>query len=355
MTARSILLAVLAALGCAGAAQASTLDEVKKRGVVNCGVSTGLIGFSAQDSAGQWSGFDVDFCRALAAAIFNDPTKVAFTPLSASERFEALKAGKVDLLSRNSTWTLDREASLGLLFGVVTYYDGQGFMAVRKPGIESALELSGATVCVQAGTTSQLNLADYFRANSMTYKEVSKPTSGEALAALEAGECDVLTSDQSALFAERLKLRDPAGAVILPDIISKEPLGPVVRADDVGWFNIVKWTAFALVNAEELGLSTRTLATAAAGKPQADKARSISAAPAGGAMRPDVSRFVGGEGDFGRKLGLENGWAVQAIAAIGNYGEVYERNVGSGSKLGIPRGMNQLWSMGGILYAPPMR
>jgi general L-amino acid transport system substrate-binding protein len=318
-------------------AEAATLDEVKQRGILNCGVSTGLEGFSARDASGEWNGFDVDFCRALAGAVLGDPRKVAFTPLTAAERFEALRAGRIDLLSRNSTWTLDREAGMGLLFAGITYHDGQGFMVMRKPEITSALELSGLKVCVQAGTTSQLNLGDYFRVNSMTFEEKAFPTSQAALNALAGGECDVLTSDQSALFAERLKLPKPAEAIILPDVISKEPLGPVVRNGDVAWFTIVRWVNFALVNAEELGV---TQANA-----EATKTSSV----------PDVRRFSGVEGDFGKKLGLSSAWAVEVVKAGGNYAELYERNLGSRSRLGIPRGLNQLWSMGGILYAPPMR
>jgi general L-amino acid transport system substrate-binding protein len=351
------ILAAFAAFGLAAApavAASPTLSAVKSRGVLNCGVSTGLIGFSAKDAAGAWSGFDVDFCRALAAAVLGDAARVTFVPLSAAERFDALRSGSVDLLSRNTTWTLDREASLGLLFGAITYYDGQGFMVARKPGVESALQLGGSRVCVQSGTTSQLNLADYFRANSMTYLEVAFPTSTEALAGLESGACDVLTTDQSALFAERLRLKDPSIATILPDVISKEPLGPVVRADDVAWFNIVKWTAFALINAEELGIMRSTLPTARS-IAAAREAGGSAAAAGGAAPRPEVLRFVGAEGDLGPKLGLSPSWALDAVEAAGNYAEIYDRNVGASSPLGIPRGMNQLWSMGGILYAPPMR
>jgi general L-amino acid transport system substrate-binding protein len=357
----TVLLSIAATLGLSAAASAGTLETVKQRGSLNCGVSTGLLGFSAKNDAGEWSGFDVDFCRGLAAAIFNDPTKVTFVPLSAAERFEALKSGKVDLLSRNSTWTLDREASMGLLFAGIAYYDGQGFMVMRKPEVTSALELTGAKVCVQTGTTSQLNLGDFFRANAMTLQEIDFPTSAEALEGLESGRCDVLTADQSALFAERLKLKDPGAAVILPDIISKEPLGPVTRNDDVAWHNVVKWTLFALVNAEELGVSSQSTGSLAMAPKAADGeqlTRAIAPAAQPEAMqskKPDVRRLIGAEGDFGRKLGLENGWALQAVRAVGNYSEVYERNVGVASPLGIPRGMNQLWSMGGIMYAPPIR
>lgn len=331
----------LAAVLCAGAlfatASAATLDTVRQRGQVVCGVSQGLFGFSERNEKGEWSGFDVDFCRALAAAIFDDPAKVGFVPLSAGERFDALTAGRVDLLSRNSTWTLEREAGLGLLFAGITYHDGQGFMVLRKPNVTSALELDGATVCVQAGTTSQLNLGDFFRQNSMTLQERAFQTSTEALRAFESGVCDVLTTDQSALYAERLRLTRPADATILADVVSREPLGPVVRGDDVRWFNIVKWVNFALVNAEELGVTSANTAEALASN------------------KPDVRRFVGREGAYGSRLGLDDAWALRAVKAVGNYAELYERNLGVRSRLGIPRGLNQLWSAGGILYAPPVR
>lgn len=327
------------ALSCAYAAPstAGTLEAVKQRGVLQCGVSEGLFGFSERSEQGEWSGFDVDFCRSVAGAIFDDRSKVAFVPLSAGERFDALRAGRVDLLSRNSTWTLEREAGLGLAFAGITYHDGQGFMVMRDLNVSSALELDRATVCVESGTTSQLNLADFFRANSMTYEERAFPSAAEALAAFQASQCNVLTRDQSALYAERLRLPQPGAAVILPDVISKEPLGPVTRADDFAWFTMVKWVNFALVNAEELGISSRNAAEATA------------------SHKPDVRRFAGLEGGFGRMLGLEDTWALHAVRAAGNYAEIYERNLGVNSRLGIPRGLNQLWSMGGVLYAPPIR
>jgi general L-amino acid transport system substrate-binding protein len=327
--------ALLAAI--ATTASAATLDIVKQRGSLACGVSQGLPGFSDHDAQGKWSGFDVDFCRAVAAAIFDDPSKVTFEPLSASERFDALRSGKIDLLARNSTWTLDREASLGLLFAAITYYDGQGFMVTRMPQIASALELDKASICVQKGTTTELNLADFFRANSMTYSAHTFDTIAEAIKAFESGECDVFTTDQSALYAVRSGLSKPDAVQILPDVISKEPLGPAVRADDVAWFNIVKWVAFALVNAEELGVNSGNVAQALA------------------STKPDVRRLTGAEGDFGRELGLDNAWAIRAVKEVGNYSEIFERNIGSHSKLAIPRGLNHLWSFGGILYAPPLR
>lgn len=335
---RAGFLAIAAVLGLgAVAASAQTLAAVKARGTLNCGVSQGLAGFSDRNAQGAWAGFDVDFCKAVAAAVLGDPAKVTYVPLSATERFEALRGGRIDVLSRNSTWTLEREVALGLMFAGITFHDGQGFMVLRRPNITSALELDGVTVCVQAGTTSADNVADYFRANSMKLQLVTLPTAAEVVQALDGGRCDAMTTDQSGLYAERLKLARPGEAVILPDVISKEPLGPVTRADDLQWFNIVKWVNFALVNAEELGISTAT----------ADEAAR--------SAKPDVRRFVGAEGDLGVKLGLDAAFAIRAVRAVGNYAEVYERNVGARSRLGIPRGLNQLWSMGGILYAPPMR
>jgi general L-amino acid transport system substrate-binding protein len=335
---RAGFLALAAVLGLGvSAASAQTLAAVKARGMLNCGVSQGLAGFSDRNAQGAWTGFDVDFCKAVAAAVLGDPAKVSYVPLSATERFEALRAGRIDVLSRNSTWTLEREVALGLMFAGITFHDGQGFMVLRRPNITSALELDGVTVCVQAGTTSAENVADFFRANSMKLELITLPTAAEVVQALDGGRCDAMTTDQSGLYAERLKLGRPGEAVILPDVISKEPLGPVTRADDLQWFNVVKWINFALVNAEELGIST------------------VTADEAARSTKPDVRRFVGAEGDLGVKLGLDAAFAIRAVRAVGNYAEVYERNVGARSRLGIPRGLNQLWSMGGILYAPPMR
>ncbi len=335
---RAGFLALAAVLGLGvSAASAQTLAAVKARGTLNCGVSQGLAGFSDRNAQGAWTGFDVDFCKAVAAAVLGDPAKVSYLPLSATERFEALRAGRIDVLSRNSTWTLEREVALGLMFAGITFHDGQGFMVLRRPNITSALELDGVTVCVQAGTTSAENVADFFRANSMKLELITLPTAAEVVQALDGGRCDAMTTDQSGLYAERLKLGRPGEAVILPDVISKEPLGPVTRADDLQWFNVVKWINFALVNAEELGIST------------------VTADEAARSTKPDVRRFVGAEGDLGVKLGLDAAFAIRAVRAVGNYAEVYERNVGARSRLGIPRGLNQLWSMGGILYAPPMR
>ena len=332
----SLGLAALASLSAAPAI-AGTLDTVKQRGTLQCGVSEGIAGFSEKDAQGTWRGFDVDFCRAVAAAVLGDAGKVAFTPLSAGERFNALKGGKVDLLARNSTWTLEREAQLGLAFAGITFHDGQGFLAKRALNVDGALALDKAKVCVEAGTTTQANLADFFKANSMTYEEKAFPSAAEALAAFQSGQCDVLSRDQSALHGERLKLAKPADAVVLPDVISKEPLGPVVRSDDFAWFTVVKWVNFALVNAEELGISAGNVEEAQA------------------SQKPDVRRFTGAEGGFGKALGLDADWAIRSVKAGGNYAEIYERNLGTGSKLAIPRGLNQLWNMGGVLYAPPLR
>ena len=318
-------------------AAAGTVDAVRQRGVLVCGVSQGLFGFSERKADDTWSGFDVDICRAIAAAVLGDSAKVTFVPLSASERFTALSEGKIDVLSRNSTWTLEREAGLGLLFAGVNFHDGQGFMVHRDLNVTSALELGGSKVCVQAGTTGQALVGDYFGANSMTVTVNAYSDAASTLRAFETRECNVMTTDNSGLFAERLKLAQPAGAVILPDIISKEPLGPVTRADDVAWYNIVKWVNFALINAEELGVSSANIAEAQR------------------SAKPEVRRFAGADGDLGRMLGLPDDWALRAVASVGNYGEIYERNVGSESRLKIPRGLNSLWSNGGIQYAPPIR
>jgi general L-amino acid transport system substrate-binding protein len=333
----SIAVGLAASLLATAASAEATLNSVKQKGILTCGSNRGAPGFGAPDAQGNWSGLDVDLCRVLAAAIFDDPAKVQFVPLSAQDRFTALKSGQVDVLARNSTATMSRDTQLGLEFPAINYFDGQGFMVMRNRDVTSALELASARVCVERGTTSQLNVADFFRANSVTYEERAFPSGADALSAFESGECNVLTRDQSALYAERLKLQRPADAIILPDIISKEPLGPVTRADDFRWFNIVKWVNFALVNAEELGIS------------------SANAAEAAGSNKPDVRRFAGAEGGFGKLLGLEDTWALRAVGAVGNYSEIYERNLGVKSRLGIPRGLNQLWNMGGVLYAPPLR
>ncbi|MEJ8573785.1 amino acid ABC transporter substrate-binding protein [Microbaculum marinum] len=320
-----------------GAASATTLEDVKGKGFVQCGVSQGLPGFSNPDDQGNWTGLDVDYCRAVAAAVFNDPNAVKFTPLSAKERFTALQSGEVDILSRNTTWTMSRDTALGLNFAGVDYYDGQGFMVRKSLGISSALELSGASVCTNTGTTTELNVADYFRANNMDYEIVAFEKADEVVAAYDAGRCDVYTTDASGLYAQRLKLTNPDEHMVLPEIISKEPLGPVVRQGDDEWFNIAKWVLFALINAEELGVTQANV----------------------GEMKnsdnPEIKRLLGTEGAFGEGIGLTNDWAANAVAAVGNYGEVFDRNVGPDTPLGIARGLNALWTKGGILYAPPVR
>ena len=314
-----------------------TLKRTVKRGEVLCGVNKGLPGFSIPDEKGDWTGFDVDFCRAVAAAIFDDPKKAKFIPLEASERFKELQNRNVDILSRNSTWSMSRETSYDLYFPAVAYYDGQGFMLPRARNIDSALDLNGSKVCVQAGTTTQLNLADYFRANSMKYQEMKFGRLDEVVKAYNSGQCDTLTADVSQLYALRLNLSKPDDHVILPDVISKEPLAPVVRQRDDDWMLIVKWTLYAMINAEELGVSSKNIDEALKSK------------------KPDVMRLVGTEGAYGEDLGLPKDWAARIIRHVGNYGEIYERNVGEGSKLKIPRGLNSLWNNGGIQYAPPIR
>ena len=314
-----------------------TLKRTVRRDAVHCGVNSGLPGFSNVDDKGAWSGFDVDFCRAIAAAIFNDPKKVKFVPLDAKERFTELGKRKVDVLARNSTWTMSRETEYALHFASVSYYDGQGFMVPRSRNISSALELDGSKVCVQSETTTELNIGDYFGANNIKYQVLKFGTVDDVYKAYESGQCNVLTADVSQLHALRLKLAKAGEHDILPDIISKEPLAPVVRQKDDDWLLIVKWTLFAMVNAEELGINSQNIDQALKSK------------------KPDVMRLVGTEGEYGEELGLTKDWAVRIIRHVGNYGEVFERNVGTGSKLGIPRGLNQLWNAGGILYAPPIR
>ncbi|MFP8965358.1 amino acid ABC transporter substrate-binding protein [Pokkaliibacter sp. CJK22405] len=333
----SVAAAAAVALTFSVQSHAGTLDNVKANGVVNCGVSTGLPGFSNPDDKGNWQGLDVDVCRAVAAAALGDASKVKYVPLNAKERFTALQSGEVDVLSRNTTWTISRDTSLGLNFAGVNYYDGQGFLVKKSLGVSSALELDGATFCIQAGTTTELNLADYFRLNNMTYQPVVFDNSDQTVQGFEAGRCDVLTSDQSQLYALRIKLADPTSAQVLPEVISKEPLGPVVRQGDDQWFNLVKWSYFATVDAEELGLTSQNI----------DQMKDSD--------DPNIKRFVGGEGDFGKDLGVSSDWAYQIVKQVGNYGEMFDRNVGSGSPLGIARGLNALWSKGGLQYAPPMR
>lgn len=333
------ILTTAAALGLSGMAHAgATLDAVKNKGFVQCGVSDGLPGFSYTDSKGDYKGIDVDVCRAVAAAVFGDSTKVRFTPLTAKERFTALQSGEIDVLSRNTTWTSSRDGGMGLIFAGVTYYDGQGFLVNKKLGVKSAKELDGATVCIQAGTTTELNLADYFRSNGMKFTPITYSTSDESAKSLEAGRCDVLTSDQSQLYAQRNKLSKPDDYVVLPEVISKEPLAPAVRRGDEDWLTVVKWSLFALVNAEELGLTSANVE-----------------AQAKDSKNPDVRRLLGADGEFGKDLKLPKDWAVKIVKQVGNYGEVFERNVGMGSDLKIKRGLNALWNAGGLQYAPPVR
>lgn len=318
-------------------ASAQTLKSVKDRGMLNCGSNGTLAGFGLPDAQGAWTGLDVDYCKAIAAAVFGDPKKVKFVPLSAKDRFTALQSGEVDVLARNTTWTSSRDTSLGLNFVGVNYYDGQGFIVRKALKVNSALELNGASVCVQQGTTTELNLSDYFRANNMQVKTVTFATANEAVKAYDAGRCDAYTTDASGLYAERLKLANAADHIVLPEIISKEPLGPAVRHGDDQWFDIAKWVLFAMINAEELNITQKNVD---------DMVKSTN---------PDVKRFVGTEGNYGEQLGLPKDWAVQIIKAVGNYGEVFDRNVGANSPLKIERGLNKLWNKGGIQYAPPVR
>ncbi|GAA3074112.1 amino acid ABC transporter substrate-binding protein [Rhizobium viscosum] len=330
--------AAVFALG-ASAASATTLGDVKAKGFIQCGVNTGLAGFAAPDASGNWSGFDVDFCHAVSAAVFGDPNKVKFTPLSAANRFPALQSGEVDVLARNTTWTINRDTALGLNFRFVNYYDGQGFMVRKSLNVKSALELSGASVCVQSGTTTELNLADYFKANNLQYNPVVFEKLDEVNAAYDSGRCDVYTTDQSGLYSLRLTLKNPDEHMILPEIISKEPLAPAVRQGDDQWFDIVSWVGYAMVNAEEFGITQANV----------DEMKN--------SPNPDIKRFLGVEADtkIGTDLGLTNDWAYNIVKNVGNYGEVFEKNIGQGSPLKIARGLNALWNKGGIQYAPPVR
>jgi general L-amino acid transport system substrate-binding protein len=338
---KSTLAVVTAAavLGVTGFAHAgATLDAIQKKGFVQCGVSDGLPGFSVPDAKGEIKGIDADVCRAVAAAVFGDAKKVKFSQLNAKERFTALQSGEIDILSRNTTWTSSRDAGMGLVFAGVTYYDGIGFLVNNKLGVKSAKELDGATICIQAGTTTELNVSDYFRSNGLKYTPITFDTSDESAKSLEGGRCDVLTSDQSQLYAQRSKLASPKDYVVLPEVISKEPLGPVVRKGDEEWFSIVKWTLYAMLNAEEAGVTSKTV--------EAD---------AKDTKNPDVGRMLGRDGAYGADLKLPKDWVVQIVKQVGNYGEVFERNLGEGTPLNIKRGQNALWNKGGIQYAPPIR
>jgi len=332
------LLAAAAVTVISTAAMAGTLDDVRSKGFVQCGVSQGLPGFSNPDQQGNWTGIDVDVCRAVAAAVLGDASMVKFTPLSAKERFTALQSGEVDMLSRNTTWTLVRDTALGLNFAGVNYYDGQGFMVRKDLGVKSALELNGASICVNIGTTTELNLSDYFRANGMKFNPVVFEKADEVVAAYDAGRCDGYTTDQSGLAAQRIKLKDPSAHVILPEIISKEPLGPVVRHGDDQWFDIVKWSLYAMVEAEEDGVTSKNAAEMKASS-----------------ENPNIRRLLGVEGDMGKNLGLNDDWAYNIVTQVGNYGESFDRYVGPKTALGLERGLNALWKDGGLQYAMPIR
>ncbi len=336
---KSVLLGTLAVAGlAAGVASASTLDEVQARGSLNCGVTTGLVGFAAPDANGEWDGFDVGVCRAVAAAVLGDPSAVNFVPTTGQTRFTALASGEIDMLARNTTWTFSRDVDLRFEFTGINYYDGQGFMVPRELGVSSAMELDGATVCIQTGTTTELNLADFFASNNMSYEPVPIETNAEAQQQYLAGACDVYTTDASGLAATRATFEDPSAHVILPEIISKEPLGPLVRHGDNEWGDIVRWTLNALIAAEELGITSANVNELAQGTDN-----------------PEINRILGSEGDLGGMMGLSSDWAVNAISAGGNYGELFERNIGENTPIGLARGLNAQWTDGGLLYSPPFR
>jgi general L-amino acid transport system substrate-binding protein len=330
-------LVIAAAVMLSAHARAATLDELRSRGELRCGVNIGLAGFSAPDDKGEWQGLDVDFCRAVASAIFKDATKVKFVPLSAKERFTALQSGEIDLLSRNTTWTMSRDTEQGLNFVGVTYYDGQGFLVRKSLKLTSVAQLAGASICMQTGTTNELNVADYFRTRGLSYNPVVYEKNEEAINAYNLGRCDAYTTDSSGLYAQRIKLADPDANEVLPEVISKEPLGPAVRQGDEQWANLVQWSLFAWLNAEELGIK------------QANAEEMLKS------PNPEIRRLLGVEGDFGKGIGLENDWAFQIIKNVGNYGESFERNLGKDSRLKIARGYNRLWTEGGLHYAPPIR
>ena len=333
-----ISLATLAVLSIGSSTlSADTLSEVQKQGFVKCGVDGGLPGFSEVGSDGVYKGLDVDLCRAVAAAVLGDAKKVKYVALNAKERLTALQSGEIDLLSRNTTWTETRDTSLGLNFAGVNYYDGQGFMVTKKLGVKSAKELDGASVCLQTGTTTELNVADYFRSNKMKYKLVSYDTNDQVVKAYESGRCDVLTSDQSQLYGLRIKLAKPEESIVLPELISKEPLGPVVRKGDGKWFDIVRWTHFAMLAAEEAGVNSGNVDAML----KSDN--------------PDIKRLLGAEGQMGENLGLKKDFAYQIVKQVGNYGDIFDKNVGASSPLKISRGYNALWNQGGLQYAPPFR
>ncbi|HEX2553245.1 MAG TPA: amino acid ABC transporter substrate-binding protein [Microvirga sp.] len=328
---------VAASLAATGASAQATLASIKQKGTLTCGSNTGLAGFGVPDAQGNWTGFDVEFCRAVSAAIFNDPNKIRFVPLAAKDRFTALQSGEVDVLARNTTWTMSRDAQLGLEFVGVNYYDGQGFMVRKSLGVSSAKELNGASVCTQQGTTTELNLADYFRANNLKYEVVAFATSDETFKAYDSGRCDAFTTDASGLYAERLRASNPDDHIVLPEIISKEPLGPSVRQGDSQWADLVRFVHHAMLNAEELGVT----------KANVDQMK--------GSANPEIKRLLGTEGKFGESIGLTEDWAYRIVKHVGNYGEVFERNIGEGSRLKIKRGQNALWTKGGLQYGIPIR
>ncbi len=331
--------AAVATLASTSVVNAGTLEDVQKRGELNCIVTTGVAGFGAPDDNGRWQGFDIDFCRATAAAVLGDPNKVKFVPTTGKTRFTSLNSGEGDVLYRNTTITMSRDADLKLTFLGVNYYDGQGFMVPKALGVSSATELDGASICIQTGTTTELNLADFFRANQMSYEPVPIETNDEAQTNYTAGRCDVFTTDASGLAATRSTFNDPSAHVVLPEIISKEPLGPAVRHGDDQWADVVRWVLNAIIAAEELGIT------------QANIADHMKAA----GDNPSINRIAGTEGDFGAMIGLDKQWAARAISAVGNYGEIFERNIGSATPLGLSRGLNAQWTDGGLLYAPPIR
>lgn len=328
-----------AAMMVAGLAGAQTLSDVQERGTLNCGVSTGLTGFSAPNANGEWEGFDVAVCRAVAAAVLGDPTAVEFVPTTGKTRFTSLASGEIDVLARNTTWTFSRDNDLKFEFTGVNYYDGQGFLIPKELGVTSAKDLDGATVCVQTGTTTELNLADFFRKNNISYEPVPIETNGEAQQQYVAGACDTYTTDASGLAATRASFENPTDHVILPEIISKEPLGPLVRHGDSEWADVVRWTLNALIAAEEYGVTSANVQDMASASGD----------------NPEVNRLLGTEGELGAMIGLENDWAVKAISAGGNYGELFARHIGEDTPIGLARGLNAQWTNGGLLYAPPFR
>ncbi len=337
MTTVRLLFGLCLALGATSWARADTLQTVRQRGFLKCGVSQGLPGFSTVDKDGHWFGIDVDLCRAIAAAVLGDQAKVKYTPLSAKERFTALQSGEIDVLSRNTSWTLQRDAALGIDFAAVMFYDGQGFMVHKKLGVTSAAQLINASICINLGTTTELNVADFFRANRVKYKLVTFEKNDEVVAAYDAGRCDAMSSDRSGLYADRTKLRHPEDHIVLPELISKEPLGPAVRHGDNRWGDIVRWTLYALLEGEEIGVGTSTIAE----MQKSDK--------------PAVRRLLGAEGELGKNLGLDAQFAKRILEQVGNYGEVFERNLGAATPMKIERGMNALWTKGGLQYAMPFR